>query len=195
MNFSEFKETKIDGRSLFEGRILTLEVDRVRLPDGGESVREVIRHPGAAVMLPVTDSGAVLFVRQFRYATGELLLELPAGKLDLGEDPAACASRETAEETGFRPQTVEKMGEFYTAPGFCDELIRAFLVTDLVPAPEAEADADELVEVVTLAVDEYNEMVSRGEIRDAKTLAAMAMWIGRGGERRRGSRGEGGRGR
>ncbi len=183
MTNTEFEETKIDGRRVFEGRILTLEVDRVRLPDGGESEREVIRHRGAAVMVPVTEAGEVLFVRQFRYATGEVLLELPAGKLDPGEDPAECASRETAEETGYRPQTVEKMGEFYTAPGFCDELIRAFLVTDLVPAPEAEADADELVEVVTLTVDEYSEMVARGEIRDAKTLAAMAMW-----ERRRNSK-------
>jgi len=181
MNIAEFEETKIDGRTVFEGRILTLEVDRVRLPDGGESEREVIRHRGAAVMVPVTDSGEVLFVRQFRYATGELLLELPAGKLDPGEDPATCASRETAEETGYRPQAVERMGEFYTAPGFCDELISAFLVTDLVPAPEAEAEADELVEVAPLTVESYTEMVARGEIRDAKTLAAMAMWMGRGG--------------
>lgn len=176
---TDFRETKIEGKRLFEGRILTLEVDRVSLPGGGESEREVIRHPGAAVMVPVTEAGEVLFVRQFRYATGELLLELPAGKLDPGEDPADCAARETAEETGYRPQTVEKMGEFYTAPGFCDELIRAFLVTDLVPAPEAEADDDELVEVVPLAVDGYTEMAARGEIRDAKTLAAMAMWMGR----------------
>ncbi len=180
MSNAEFEETKIDGRTLFKGRILTLEVDRVRLPGGGESVREVIRHPGAAVMVPVTEAGEVLFVRQFRYATGELLLELPAGKLDPGEDPAECAARETAEETGFRPNSVEKMGEFYTAPGFCDELIRAFLVTDLVSAPEAEADPDEVVEVVTLTVEAYGEMVANGEIRDAKTLAAMAMWMGRG---------------
>ncbi len=180
MNITEFEETRIDGQTLFEGRILILEVDRVRLPGGGESVREVIRHPGAAVMVPVTDSGKVIFVRQFRYATGELLLELPAGKLDPGEQPADCAARETAEETGFRPNSVEKMGEFYTAPGFCDELIRVFLVTDLVPAPEAVTDPDEVVEVVTLTVEDYGEMVANGEIRDAKTLAAMAMWMGRG---------------
>ncbi|MCK5379254.1 MAG: NUDIX hydrolase [Acidobacteria bacterium] len=179
MTNTEFEETKIDGRRVFEGRILTLEVDRVRLPSGGQSEREVIRHPGAAVMVPVTEAGEVLFVRQFRYATGEILLELPAGKLDPGENPATCAERETAEETGFRPGTVEKLGEFYTAPGFTDELIRAFLVTDLVPAPEAEADADEVLEMVSLTVDSYAEMVARGEIRDAKTLAAMAMWLGR----------------
>ena len=178
MDITEFEETKIDGRRVFEGRILTLEVDRVRLPAGGESEREVIRHPGAAVMVPVTEAGEVLFVRQFRYAAGEVLLELPAGKLDPEEDPADCAARETAEETGYRPHTVEKMGEFYTAQGFTDELIRAFLVTDLVPAPEAEADADEVLEMVSLTVDSYTEMVARGEIRDAKTLAAMAMWMG-----------------
>ncbi|MEN8163795.1 MAG: NUDIX hydrolase [Acidobacteriota bacterium] len=181
MTNAEFEETKIDGRRVFEGRILTLEVDRVRLPGGGESVREVIRHPGAAVMVPVTGDGKVLFVRQFRYPTGEILLELPAGKLDAGEDPEDCAVRETAEETGFRPNSVEKMGEFYTAPGFTDELIRAFVVTDLEPAPEAVTDPDEVVEVVTLTVEAFAEMVVRGEIRDAKTLAAMAMWMGRGG--------------
>lgn len=176
---TDFWETKIEGKRLFEGRILTLEVDRVRLPGGGESEREVIRHLGAAVMVPVTNDGSILFVRQFRYPINDLLLELPAGKLDPGEDSADCAQRETAEETGFRPRSVEKLGEFFTAPGFADELIRAFLVTDLEPAPEAEADADEVVEVVSLTVENYREMVSRGEIRDGKTLAAMAMWLGR----------------
>jgi ADP-ribose pyrophosphatase len=176
----EFEETRIDGRTVFEGRILTLEVDRVRTPGGGESIREVIRHPGASVMVPVTDDGKVLFVRQFRYPTGGVLLELPAGKLDPGEDPQICAERETAEETGFRPRRVEKLGEFYTAPGFTDELIRAYLVTDLVPAPEAEADAAEVVELVSLSFSEYRDLITRGEIRDAKTLAAMALWAERG---------------
>ena len=180
MNLAEFEETKIDGRRVFEGRILTLEVDRVRLPEGGESIREVIRHPGASVMVPVTEDQKVLFVRQFRYPTGGVLLELPAGKLDPGEDPAVCAERETAEETGFRPRTIEKLGEFFTAPGFTDELVRAFLVTDLIPAPEAEADADEVVELVSLSLQDYRDLVARGEIRDAKTLAAMALWSERG---------------
>jgi ADP-ribose pyrophosphatase len=130
-------------------------------------------------MVPVTEAGEVLFVRQFRYATGDFLLELPAGKLDPGEDPAECAERETAEETGLRPRTVEKLGEFFTAPGFTDELVRAYLVTDLVPAPEAVVDPDEVVEVVTLTVEAYSKMVTAGEIRDAKTLAAMVMWMGR----------------
>jgi ADP-ribose pyrophosphatase len=179
MHDTDFEETRIDGRTVFEGRILTLEVDRVRTPGGGESVREVIRHPGASVMVPVTDDGKVLFVRQFRYPTGGVLLELPAGKLDPGEDPQICAERETAEETGFRPRRTEKLGEFYTAPGFTDELVRAFLVTDLVAAPEAEADADELVELVSLSLPEYRDLIARGEIRDAKTLAAMALWVER----------------
>jgi len=179
MHDTDFEETRIDGRTVFEGRILTLEVDRVRTPGGGESVREVIRHPGASVMVPVTADGKVLFVRQFRYPTGGVLLELPAGKLDPGEDPQICAERETAEETGFRPRRTEKLGEFYTAPGFTDELVRAFLVTDLVPAPEAEADADELVELVSLSLPEYRDLIARGEIRDAKTLAAMALWVER----------------
>lgn len=175
----EFRETRIDGRTIFSGRILTLEVDRVLLPSGHESEREVIRHLGAAVMVPVTATGSVIFVRQFRYAIGEILLELPAGKLDPGEDPETCAARETAEETGFRPLTVNKLGEFYTAPGFADELIRAYVMTDLVPDHDAKGDEDEVLEIVEMTVDEYFSLVQDGKIRDAKTLAAMAMWMGR----------------
>lgn len=176
MTERKLEERKLDGRTVYDGRILRLEVDRVRVPGGGESVREVVRHQGASVMIPVADDGRLLFVRQFRYPTGEVLLELPAGKLEPGEDPAECAERETAEEVGFRPGRVEKLGEFFSGPGFTDELIRVYLVTDLRPQPDAVADPDEILEVVPLTPGEFWAMVERGDIRDGKTLAAVALW-------------------
>lgn len=170
------EETRIDGRTPFEGRLLTLEVDRVRLPDGSESTRELIRHPGASVMVPVLPDGRVLFVRQFRYPTGEVLVELPAGKLEWGEDPEECARRETAEETGHRPGRVQKLGAFYTAPGFSDEIIHAYLVTDLRPDPNATGDRDENLEVMELGREEIDRLLTEGSLRDAKTIAALALW-------------------
>lgn len=176
MSGQEFEERKLGGRTVYEGRILRVEVDRVRVPGGRESEREVVRHLGAAVTVPVMDDGRVIFVRQYRYPIASLLLELPAGKLEPGEDPAECALRETAEETGFRPTDIRSLGEFYTGPGFTDELIRAFAVTGLKPAPEFEPDPDEVVEVVPLTLETFWNMVERGEIKDGKTLAAMALW-------------------
>jgi ADP-ribose pyrophosphatase len=172
-------EERIDGETPFAGRLLRLEVDRVRLPDGGESVRELIRHPGAAVMVPVLPDGRVIFVRQYRYPTGEVLLELPAGKLEWGEDPLKCARRETAEETGHRPATIEKLGVFYTAPGFSDEIIHAYLVTDLEPDSEATTDGDENLDVVVLSPEDVDRLMARAELRDAKTIAALALWRAR----------------
>jgi ADP-ribose pyrophosphatase len=172
-------ETRIDGETPFEGRLLRLEVDRVRLPNGGESVRELIRHPGAAVMVPVLPDGRLIFVRQYRYPTGEVLLELPAGKLEWGEDPLQCARRETAEETGYRPGTVSSLGAFYTAPGFSDEIIHAYLVTDLEPDPDATTDGDENLDVVILERSEVGRLLAGGDLRDAKTIAALALWQAR----------------
>jgi ADP-ribose pyrophosphatase len=172
-------EERIEGKTPFAGRLLRLEVDRVRLPDGGESVRELIRHPGAAVIVPVLPDGRVIFVRQYRYPTGEVLLELPAGKLEWGEDPLECARRETAEETGHRPARTEKLGAFYTAPGFSDEIIHAYLVTDLEPDPEATTDGDENLDVVVLSPEDVGRLMARAELRDAKTIAALALWRAR----------------
>ena len=171
-----FEEVRVAGDCHYDGKILRLEVDTVRLPDGTEAVREVIRHPGAAVMVPVADDGTVLFVRQFRYPTGEHLLELPAGKLDPGEAPESCAARETAEETGWRPDFVRPLGEFFTAPGFSDELIRAFVVSGLRRDADAVRDADELVEVRALSLAEFDKLLNSGRIRDAKTISAIALW-------------------
>jgi ADP-ribose pyrophosphatase len=167
-------ETRIDGRRVYSGRVLSLEVDRVRLEDGTETVREVIRHPGAVVIVPLIGED-VLLVRQFRYATGEKLVELPAGTLAPGEEPDACARRELAEETGYATAALTHMASFYSAPGFCDELVHCFRAERLEPAPGVRGDEDERIEVVRLPLTTVATMIHGGAIRDTKTVAGMLL--------------------
>jgi ADP-ribose pyrophosphatase len=169
----QFVEQRIDGEVVYQGRILDLEVDRVRLPSGHETTREVVRHKGAAVMLPLLPSGEVAFVRQYRYPMGELLLELPAGKLDPGESAETCARRELEEETGWRAGTMTSLGWFYTTPGFSDEILHAFFAGDLVAVEDAVQDPDEVIEIVTMPVDEALAACADGRIRDGKTIATL----------------------
>jgi ADP-ribose pyrophosphatase len=160
--------------------VVTLDVDRVRLPDGGESVREVVRHAGAVVVLPVFDDGGIAFVRQFRYPVEAELLELPAGTLEPREDPRACAERELAEETGWRAARLEELGSFYSTPGFTDEVLHSFVGTGLTTAVGGVApECDEFIEVVVLPAKEAISRARRGEIRDAKTLATLFLAIQR----------------
>ena len=169
------REIRLDGRKVFSGRVVRLEVDRVRMPDGGESVREVVRHRGAAVVLPILDDGRVVLVRQFRYPVGETLLELPAGTLEPGEDPLVCAARELTEETGYTATSVTPLGRFYAAPGYTDEGLQAVLATGLRLTDNAEPDPDEIIEVEIVAVDELVSRISAGEVRDSKTLATILL--------------------
>ena len=166
-------EKKIEGDRVYEGRILDLEVDRVRLPNGTETLREVVRHKGAVVVLPLHEDRKIEFVRQYRYPMGEVLLELPAGKLDPGEEPVACAGRELAEETGWKPVEIYELGSFFTTPGFTDEVLHAFIATPLEPAPEIAQDPDEAIENVTMTVEEVLAACRNGAIRDSKTLATL----------------------
>lgn len=167
---------------MYTGRVLSLEVDRVGLAGGGEAVREVVRHPGAAVVVPVLDDGRVLLVRQFRYAAGETLLELPAGKRDGGEDPAACAARELAEETGLAATSLQRVTGFFTAPGFTDEFIQCFVARGLTPAAGAVKDADEELELLPVTLEEARRLIACGEIRDAKTIVGLLLCARRGEE-------------
>lgn len=160
---------------VYTGRTIALDVDRVRLADGLELPREVIRHPGAVVVIAVCAGGDIVLERQFRYAAGRVLIEAPAGTLNPGEDPLACAVRELAEETGRHAREWSSLGSFFTAPGFCDEQIHAFLARGAEPAVERSLDDDEHIEVFTLAPAAIRELVGRGAIEDAKTLAALAL--------------------
>jgi ADP-ribose pyrophosphatase len=139
----------LERRAVFDGRVVKLSLDRVRLPNGRVCDLEMIRHPGAAAAVPIDAEGRVLLVRQYRYAAGGWILEVPAGKLDGGEAPEVCAAREVAEETGFRPGRLISMGRIWTTPGFTDEKIWLFLALELEPAAQA-LQQDEVLTVERL---------------------------------------------
>jgi len=168
-------ETRLDGERIFSGRVVRLEVDRVRLPGGGETVREVIRHRGATVILPILDDGRILMVRQHRYPVEEILLELPAGTLEPDEDAQHCAARELVEETGYAARTITPLGRFYSAPGYTDEVLHAVLARDLAQVGAMAPDDDENLELVIHPIDAALAMIATGEIRDAKTIATMML--------------------
>lgn len=165
-------EKKLSSRQVFDGVVVKLFVDEVELPDGTKSVREIVRHPGAVCIVPVTDDGQVIMVRQFRYAFGEVLLEVPAGKLEKGEDPYEAALRELEEETGAVAKNVEHIGELYTTVALFDEKIQMYLATGL-SYKSAHPDEGELLEVVKIPLSTLVDMVMNGEIKDSKTQIAL----------------------
>lgn len=160
----------------YHGRIISLDVDEVRFPDGSIGSLEMIRHPGASAVVPMLDTDAddptVLLIRQYRYAADGYLYEIPAGRLDPGESPMECAHRELAEETGYRAARVEPLFTMYTTPGFTDEKIHLFLATGLT-AGDAHREADEFLELVPTKLSRALSMVEQGEIKDAKTALAL----------------------
>ena len=168
----ELFEKKLTSRQVFDGVVVKLFVDEVELPNGKKSVREIVRHPGAVCVVPVTDQGEVIMVRQFRYAFGQTLLEIPAGKLEPGEDPLEAALRELEEETGTVAEKIEHIGELYTTVAILDEKIQMYLATGL-SYKNAHPDEDEFLEVKKIPLDTLVEMVMNGEIRDSKTQVAL----------------------
>jgi len=169
---SEFAEQTLDSQRFFEGRILNLRVDTVRLPDGRKSTREIVEHRGAAAAVPLLPDDRVVLVRQWRQPAQRVLLEIPAGVVDEGETPEECMRRELAEEIGYQPSRLEKLFSMYPAPGYSEELIHIFLAADLRPV-EADADYDENLQVVKLPFSEALDRCLRGEIQDAKTIAGL----------------------
>jgi ADP-ribose diphosphatase len=159
---------------IFKGAVFDVERDRLREENGIEIVREVVRHPGGAGALPLFDDGRVALVKQYRHPARRELLEIPAGRIEDGETPEMCAAREMEQETGFRAGRIEKLAEFYTTPGFCEEKLHVYLATDLTPSSQA-LDHDELVEVVYLPFAEAARMVERGGIEDSKTIIALLL--------------------
>jgi ADP-ribose pyrophosphatase len=157
---------------LWRGSVGAFGVDLVRLPSGVEAQLALLEHPGAAAVVAFADPATVLLLRQFRYAAGGTIWEVPAGKLDGGEDPAVCARRELLEETGMTAGRLERTGEIWTTPGFTDERIALFAAWDLVPGETAH-EPHELISVEPVALASALAMIDRGEIRDAKTIAAL----------------------
>ena len=164
----ELKETTLSGETLYEGKIVRLLKDKVALPNGKTSIREVVDHPGGVGIVPIDGEGNVYLVRQYRYAVGSTVLEIPAGKLERGEDPFLCAKRELREETGFTAGEYVYLGKFYPTPGYCRELLHVYLALDLTPG-ETHPDEDEFVEVERCPLEEMVRRVLAGEITDAKT--------------------------
>ncbi len=158
----------------YSGRAFSIRRDTLRLPDGRETKFDIVEHVGSVVLVPLDEAGNVLFVRQYRHAAGLDLLELPAGTLDEGEAPEECARREIREETGMAARKIERLGGFHLAPGYSTEYMNVFLATDLLPDP-LPADADEFLSVEHLPLSEALARAERGEIPDAKTLAALLL--------------------
>ena len=173
---------KVGGRRVYSGRIVSLDVDRVRFPNGSEGEIEMIRHSGASAVVPFLSDPAgedpqILLLRQYRYAADGYMWEVPAGRLDEGEDPEACARRELAEETGCTAERVERLTTIYTTPGFTDERIHLFMATGLVQGDHAR-EHDEFIEVETMPISRALGLVERGEISDSKTIVALLFVAG-----------------
>lgn len=169
-----FEEKTMKSEKIYEGRVLSLRLDTVELPDQKYTKREIVDHPGAVAIIPITEDNKVILVKQFRKAVEESLLEIPAGKLEIGEDPVGCALRELKEETGFACEKIQFLIEFYTSPGFSNEKMHLFLATGLSEGV-AEPENDEYIEVVTIDFDELLSMIYNGKITDSKTIIGMIM--------------------
>ncbi|WMM26479.1 NUDIX hydrolase [Tissierella sp. MB52-C2] len=167
-----FEEKTMKSDKLYEGKILNLRVDTVEIPDKKYSKREIVEHPGGVAIIPLTEDNSIILVKQYRKAVEKFLLEIPAGKLELNEEPRETAIRELKEETGLEAKKIEYISEFYTSPGFCNEKIYLFLATDLIEG-EPNLDSGEFVETVKYNIDDLVKMVDRGEIIDSKTIIGI----------------------
>jgi ADP-ribose pyrophosphatase len=166
-------------RKVFTGRIFTLQIETLTLPKGGEMKAEIIRHPGSVVLIPMTDGGDIILVRQYRPAIGRWAWELPAGTLKEGEDPREAAVRECHEEIGMIPSTLERLGAFFPTPGYCDEEMIFYRLSGLrEPTDEdedAEPDEDEDIEAIAYTLEQVQQMIASNEIIDLKTVAGVAL--------------------
>ncbi len=159
-------------RNIYTGKVVTLNVDTVKLPNGVTIDLETIRHPGAAAVVPIKDDGTVVLIRQFRHAAGGFIYEIPAGKLSPGEDPLHCAARELEEEVGYRAASFELLSSIFTAPGFADEVIHVYKATGLIKGRQ-QLDHDEVLEIVEMPLTAAMERIVDGTIRDGKTIVGL----------------------
>ena len=168
MNF-KLEKSKI----LFEGKVFNLKVDEIEYNSGNKGIREIVVHPGGAVVIPVTDEGKLIMVTQFRYPFQTTLLEFPAGKLDIDENPLDCAVRELEEETGYKAAKVNELGKIYTAPGYCTETLHIFIAQELKQGDHKREEGEYGMEIYEFDIAEIEAKIKSGEIIDAKTICAV----------------------
>lgn len=164
-------------KHIYKGKVVTLNVETVTLPNGVTIDLEIVRHPGAAAVVPSKDDGTVVLIKQFRHAAGGFIYEIPAGKLHPGEDPVHCAARELEEEIGYIAGRLERLTSIWTAPGFTDEVIHIYEARGMTVGKQ-QLDRDEVLEVLEVSLDEALKMIESGKIRDAKTIVGLQL-VGR----------------
>lgn len=175
MDGEQNPETAVERHEvIYRGKIVDLDVDTVRLHSGRTVIREVVRHPGGVVAVPVLEDGKLLLIRQFRYPLQKYILEFPAGKLDSGQSPLETAKRELEEETGFQAASMHQEFAFYTSPGICNEVIHMFVATGLTEVTQ-RLEEGEHITVESHSLDECLQMIKSGEIRDGKTIMGI-LW-------------------
>ncbi len=170
-----FTVTKSD--IIFQGKVFNVKMDEIEYDGtGNKAFRQVAVHPGGAVIVPVLDNGKIVLIKQYRYPHNEIIFELPAGKLEKGEDPQVCATRELTEETGYSAKKVSKLGRIYTTPGFCDEVLHIYLGQERIAGDHAREEGEEDIEMFEFTLEEIDEKIRTGEIVDAKTICGVAMY-------------------
>ncbi|MCI5583334.1 MAG: NUDIX hydrolase [Anaeroplasma sp.] len=172
----EMREKKIDGETIFEGKVVKVIKDKVLCPNGNESYREIVKHNGGAAILCVTPDKKILLEKQFRYAYDEIIYEIPAGKLECGEDPYQAALREFEEETGNHADSLEFLGSIYPTCGYSSEIIYIYLAKDYKKTTQ-KFDDDEVIELHYFSIEEVEEMILSGIIKDAKTICALNYYL------------------
>ncbi|NLK21724.1 MAG: NUDIX hydrolase [Epulopiscium sp.] len=168
----DFEHETINRKEIYKGKIISLVQDIISLPNGKTAKRDVVLHNGAAAIVPMDESGNILFVRQYRQPVGEEILEIPAGTLEEGEEPLECAKRELEEETGYKANEFTHICSMYTAVGFCTEIIHIYLGTDLIMGKQ-NLDEDEFVNVEKYPFNEAMKMIFDGRIKDSKTISGI----------------------
>lgn len=164
-----FEEKTVSSKKIYEGYVINVRVDTVKLPDGSEAFRDIAEHPGGVGIVAVTDDKKVILVKQYRKPIEKVIYEIPAGKLDKGEQPLTCGIRELEEETGFKCREMTYLGYMYPSPGFTDEITHIYF-TDSLMRGEAHPDEDEFLDVEAIELKKVKEMILNNEINDAKTV-------------------------
>ncbi len=169
------KERTLSSQLIYDGRAVKLRVDTVKMPSGRETTREIVEHSDCVAIIAIDANDNVLLVNQFRQAVGKELLEIPAGGIESGEDPVAAVQRELQEETGYLPRKIDRLGGFYSAPGYCTEYLHLYLATDLIPS-QLYAEDTESIRLVRVPISQIPSLIPSGSICDAKSIAGLLIY-------------------